>query len=67
MEIEPIPRQCRDGFGDLGSIGVRVLRAGRARQLLLLLLLAKGGNGGFDAKAALAFAALRGGLFRSGE
>lgn len=66
VEVEPVPGQNRDSFGDFRSIRVRVLRGGGAR-LLLLLLLAKRGNRRLDAKAALAFTALGGGLFRRGE
>lgn len=65
MEVKPVPSQRRDSFGDFRSIGVRVLRGGGTR--LLLLLLAKCGNRGLDTKAALSFATLGGCLFRGGE
>lgn len=68
MEVETVAGESGDGFGEFG--GVRVLvgrRGGRARGLWRRLLVAKGGERGFNSEATLTFATLGGCFLRRSE
>lgn len=73
MEIEAVAGESRDGFRKFRGVRVLVGRGGRARGLwlrwwlVLLLLMAEGGERGFNPEASLALAPLGGCFFGGGE